>query len=86
MPGHAATFEPVTRALTLISAVLMLLTACAGADEASSQSSVATVEAGAAATSDAPAAPDFELELGDGETFRLAEETKPVFLVFWAEW
>lgn len=31
-------------------------------------------------------APDFSLELGDGGTFTLSEETRPVFMVFWAEW
>jgi hypothetical protein len=36
--------------------------------------------------SDRPLAPDFELTLGDGGTFALSAETKPVYLVFWAEW
>ncbi len=31
-------------------------------------------------------APDFALILGDGSTFRLSDEQKPVYLVFWAEW
>ncbi len=34
----------------------------------------------------ADAAPDFTLALGDGGTFVLSQESKPVFLVFWAEW
>lgn len=33
-----------------------------------------------------PPAPDFTLALGDGRTFMLAQETRPVYLVFWAEW
>lgn len=33
-----------------------------------------------------PLAPDFSLSLGDGTTFVLSEEARPVFLVFWAEW
>jgi hypothetical protein len=37
-------------------------------------------------TSDRPLAPDFTLALGDGGSFTLSQETKPVFLVFWAEW
>ena len=86
IPRHGATFEPVTRPLALLGAVLMLLTACSGSDDASPQSSVAAVEDGAATTSETPVAPDFELALGDGGTFRLSDETKPVFLVFWAEW
>lgn len=41
-----------------------------------------------AATSsfDGPPAPDFELVLSDGSTFRLSDEQKPVYIVFWAEW
>lgn len=31
-------------------------------------------------------APDFSLDLGSGSTFVLSEETRPVFMVFWAEW
>lgn len=35
---------------------------------------------------DRPVAPDFSLDLGNGGTFVLAEESRPVFMVFWAEW
>lgn len=31
-------------------------------------------------------APDFDLLLSDGSTFVLSDETRPVFMVFWAEW
>lgn len=31
-------------------------------------------------------APDFTLELGNGGTFLLSQEARPVFMVFWAEW
>lgn len=37
-------------------------------------------------TSDRPPAPDFTLALGDGGTFTLSAERKPVYMVFWAEW
>ncbi len=50
---------------------------------------VTTAAQDASASSDesnGPAAPDFELTLGDGSTFRLSDEQKPVYLVFWAEW
>jgi hypothetical protein len=33
-----------------------------------------------------PLAPGFTLELGEGGTYTLGEDGKPVFLVFWAEW
>lgn len=35
---------------------------------------------------DGPAAPDFSLELSDGSTFLLSQESRPVYMVFWAEW
>lgn len=35
---------------------------------------------------DGPLAPDFELALNDGSTFRLSDEAKPIYMVFWAEW
>jgi hypothetical protein len=38
------------------------------------------------ATSDRPMAPDFTLELGEGGSYTLSEGSKPVYLVFWAEW
>ena len=38
------------------------------------------------ATSDRPAAPDFSLPLADGGTYTLSEGSKPVYMVFWAEW
>ena len=31
-------------------------------------------------------APHFSLVLGEGGVFTLTEETRPVFLLFWAEW
>ena len=33
-----------------------------------------------------PLAPDFALTLGDGGAYQLSAETRPVYLVFWAEW
>ena len=35
---------------------------------------------------DRPQAPDFTLELADGGSFTLSEATRPVYLIFWAEW
>jgi len=37
-------------------------------------------------TSGRPPAPDFTLQLGDGGSYTLSEGSKPVYLVFWAEW
>lgn len=36
--------------------------------------------------SDRPVAPDFTLVLGDGGQYTLSEGTKPVYMIFWAEW
>lgn len=35
---------------------------------------------------DGEPAPDFTLALGDGGTFTLSDEQKPVYMIFWAEW
>jgi ABC-type glycerol-3-phosphate transport system substrate-binding protein len=55
--------------------------------------SVTTTTTGGANSGERPApnpdrqiAPDFTLNLGSGSTFVLSEETRPVFMVFWAEW
>jgi hypothetical protein len=39
-----------------------------------------------ATTPDGPSAPDFTLALGDGTSFSLSEESKPVYMIFWADW
>ena len=33
-----------------------------------------------------PEAPDFTMALGDGGSFTLSEEAKPVYMIFWADW
>lgn len=35
---------------------------------------------------DRPIAPDFSLTLSDGTVYEYADEVRPVFMVFWAEW
>lgn len=41
---------------------------------------------GANASDRGPLAPEIVLALGEGGTFVLSEEQKPVYMVFWAEW
>ena len=35
---------------------------------------------------DGPLAPDFTMALRSGGNFTLSEESKPVYMIFWAEW
>lgn len=51
-----------------------LLTSCGGDPAPASENATSTT------------APDFTLALGNGGTFTLSEESRPVFMVFWAEW
>jgi hypothetical protein len=53
---------------------------------APSSPAVETTVAPPTADSGRPVAPDFSLELGNGETYTLSEGARPVYLVFWAEW
>jgi hypothetical protein len=62
--------------IAAMAAVALVLVACSEGAAAPSTT----------ALSEAPTAPDFTLELGAGGTFTLSQETRPVFLVFWAEW
>jgi len=68
--GEPATSAGVTTSLPSID----------GSSSTSTSSSSSTV------TEALDAAPDFTLGLGDGGTFVLSEEARPVYLVFWAEW
>jgi len=54
----------------------------------STTSSPASTEAASVEPSgvDGPAAPDFSLALADGSTYQLSADSKPVYMVFWAEW
>jgi hypothetical protein len=45
-----------------------------------------TSEGNTTTTSDRDLAPDFTLELGNGDTYTLSDGARPVYLVFWAEW
>ena len=63
-------------------AALVLATAACG--DGSTTPGVAA-SPGSTAGAEVPA-PDFSLELGDGDTFLLSQEVLPVYMVFWAEW
>ena len=47
-----------------------------------------TSESDSPSTTDSgrPVAPDFTLVLGEGGEYTLSEGSKPVYMVFWAEW
>lgn len=51
-----------------------------------STSEPATSNAPAESSFDGPPAPDFELALSDGSVFKLSDEQKPIYVIFWAEW
>jgi hypothetical protein len=63
------------RRLFLLALIALIVVACSTDDSASTT-----------AADGATVAPDFSLALGDGSTFTLSEEARPVFMVFWAEW
>ncbi len=68
-------------------------TTTSGTAPVSTATTVATPSSQTTVTTEAPPttpqgdlAPDFSLQLGDGSTFVLSSEPKPLFMVFWAEW
>ncbi len=69
------------RRLVIAAAVALVAAACGGSPtpDAASLSPAATA-------GEQPTAPDFTLALGEGGTFTLADETRPVYMIFWAEW
>jgi hypothetical protein len=72
-----------------IVAVFALLAAACGGGPATISSTSPTAPAPDTTTDaepDGPVAPSFTLVLGDGSTFDLAREARPVYMVFWAEW
>jgi hypothetical protein len=81
-----------------LAVVIIGLAGCAdaGTSDGATTSPPSSTEASSAPTSTSaasttvtearPIAPDFVLGLGNGETFVLSEEARPVYLVFWAEW
>ncbi|HSJ28299.1 MAG TPA: hypothetical protein VLB67_08810 [Acidimicrobiia bacterium] len=63
-------------------------TATSTTSAAPSTTSVPTTEATptTAQNPDRQPAPDFTLELSDGTVYASADEVRPVYMVFWAEW
>lgn len=70
------------RRFSLLTLAILTLAGC-GAAPSGARSAITTT---ASSTAAVRTAPDFTLQLGDGGQFVLSEETRPVFLVFWAEW
>ncbi len=73
------------RKILLLVVLVLTTSACGGGDnsQAADQPSAA---ADASQEAEGPTPLDFELALADGSSFKLSDEAKPVYLVFWAEW
>lgn len=77
-----------------IAAVALCLVACGGPGDSGGSTTLPVSNGGSVSSSSSSTpvteaiatAPDFTLGLGDGGTFVLSEEVRPVYLVFWAEW
>ena len=88
----------VKRLIVPIAALGLLVAACGGDGAAPSSSSTTTTVTQATGDADpsapgpadgrpdGPVAPDFALALGEGGSFVLSDEQKPVYMIFWAEW
>ena len=69
------------RRIAVLLVVVLAFAACS--EPGGEADSTATTVARAPASQQAP---DFTLALGEGGVFHLADEQKPVYMVFWAEW
>lgn len=80
----------MSRMTVRILGLALVVAACGGAGASDSAAppgaSASTVSATDPASPRGPVAPDFTLTLGEGGTYTLSEGTKPVYMVFWAEW
>ncbi len=88
-------------AVRKVLAIALVIAACGGSTAAPSERTPEGTTPSAAAEnpatttaatalprqrSDGPDAPAFTLALGQGGEFSPAAETKPIYMVFWAEW
>lgn len=64
----------------ILVAFALVVAACSGAAEGSSDSGTV------GAAPEESAAPDFTLALEPSGEFVLSQEVKPVYMIFWAEW
>lgn len=98
-PGSSTLVRMSRRTVPFGLALAMLVPACTGASveetgptttvSVTATTTAATTTSSSRETPTTPArqgAPEFTLQLGDGGSFTLSEGTKPVYLVFWAEW
>ncbi len=73
------------RRVVLLVVVALVAAACAAGSEPVSRPGPSPTPASGGSDSGA-VAPDFTLALGDGGTFTLSQEARPVYMIFWAEW
>jgi hypothetical protein len=70
----------MNRLIMMLVAFALLVGACSGAADETSDVGTAGAE------SEKSTAPDFTLSLEPSGEFVLSQEVKPVYMVFWAEW
>ena len=90
-PGSVEPRDPVDSATTSSSGSASTAPGGGGEPQVTTSAPASTDPAPAPATTLRPRpegedAPDFSLDLGQGGTFTLSAEAKPVYMVFWAEW
>ncbi len=81
----STTVEPVAGAVTTVSESSPTIPATNTGSTDTTGPSAAEPEPSPSGV-EGPEAPDFSLVLSDGSTFTLSEGSKPVYMVFWAEW
>ena len=86
-PTSSAVAAPSTTAAIATSATSPTTpTSSVATSEPTPTTIAATTTTAARLRPDGEDAPDFTLALGQGGEFTLSEESKPVYMIFWAEW